>query len=241
VTLDAFAERYGFDQWSEPQRGVEALFVWRLALGGDELPGHRLVRIETVGHPDAPAIASLWSADEKEALLVRVDVTEAPSVPAARAELLRVLGEFQSPKIERIDGPGDVAFGPAGFRTVVFARANVVVLVRNAGGDVESVEKPARELDELLRAGPGPNRSSVRPVIGRAAAEVRGREARLVVDAEDPLGRRLWFRFSAESGEFRAEPDGIVFSPEGEGTHVVEVAAINENLGEARERVEFTI
>jgi hypothetical protein len=241
VTLDAFAERYGFDQWSEPERGAEALFIWRFALGGGELPGHRAVRIETVGHPDAPAIASLWSAEEKDGLLVRVDVNEAPSVPAARAELLRVLGEFQSPKIERVDGPGDVAFGPSGSRALAFTRANVVVLMRNAGVEVEPVERPARELDELLREGPGPDRGSVRPVIGRAAAEVRGSDARLVLDAEDPLGRRLWFRFAAKSGEFRAEPDGVVFTPEGEGTHVVEIAAINENLGEARERVEFTI
>jgi hypothetical protein len=242
VTVDAFGKHYGFDQWSEPERGAEALFIWRFALGGQELPGHRAVRIETVGQPDAPAIASLWSPEQQQGVLVRVDVSEAPSVAAARAELLRVLADFQSPQIERVDGgPGDVAFGPGGNRALAFARANIVVVVRNAGDEVEPVETPAHELDQLLREGPAAERSSVRPAIRRAAAEVAGREARLVVDAEDPLGRHVWFRFSAKSGEFLAQGDGVVYRPEGDGKQAIEVAAINENLGVAREQVEFTV
>jgi hypothetical protein len=242
VTANDFGKHYGFDQWSEPKPGAEALFIWRFALGGQELPRHHAVRIETEGQRDAPAIASLWSPEQKPGVLVRVDVSEAPSVAAARAELLRVLADFQSPQIERVEGgPGDVAFGPGGYRAIAFARANLVVVVRNAGDEVEPVETPARELDQLLREGPLAERSSVRPTIRRAAAEVAGREARLVVDAEDPLGRHVWFRFSAKSGEFLAQDDGVVFRPEGEGKQAIEVAAINENLGVAREQVEFTV
>ena len=242
MTLDAFAKRYGFDEWSQGRRGAEALFIWRFALGGQELLDHRVVRIETVGQPDAPAIASLWSPDQQHGVLVRVDLTEAPSVVAARAELLRVLAEFQSPQVARVDeGPGDVAFGPGGYRAVAFVRANVVAVLRNAGDEVEPVEKPARELDQLLREGPAAERSSVRPTIRRAVVEVTGREARIIVDAEDPLGRHVWFRFAAKSGEFLAQGDGVVFRPEDEGKQAIEVAAINENLGVTREQVEFTV
>lgn len=242
MTLDAFEKRYAFDQWSQPRPGAEALFIWRFALGGQELPEHRVVRIETVGQPDAPAIASLWSPEQQCGVLVRVDMSEAPSVAGARGELLRALAEFQSPQVERIDGgPGDVAFGPGGYRAVAFVRANVVVVVRNAGDEVDQVEAPARELDQLLHEGPAAERSSVRPTIRRAAAEVTGREARLVVDAEDPLGRHVWLRFAAKNGAFMARDDGVVFSAEEEGKQTIEVAAVNENLGVAREQVEFTI
>jgi hypothetical protein len=243
MSVDAFAKHFRFDEWSEPRPGGEALFIWHLALGGQELSGHRTLRIETVEQPDAPPlIASLWSPEQEGGVLVRVDVSEAPSVPAARAGLLRVLAEFQSPQIERIDGgPGDVAFGPSGYRAVAFARANVVVVVRSAGDEVQSVETPAQELDQLIREGPAAERSSVRPAIRRAEAEVAGRQVRLVVDAEDPLGRHVWFRFAATSGEFLAEGDDVVFRPEGEGKQAIEVAAINENLGIAREQVEFTV
>jgi hypothetical protein len=245
VSVDAFGKRFGFDHWSEPRREAEALFIWRLALAGQELPGHRALRIETVEQPDAPpTLASLWRPEQKDGdeVLLRVDATEAPSVATARVTLLRVLAEYQSPQIERLDGgPGDVAFGPSRYRAVAFARANVVVVVRNAGTEVESVEAPARELDKLLREGPPAERSSVRPVIRHAEADVAGRQARLVIDAEDPLGRHVWFRFAAKSGEFVAQDDGVVFRAEDDGKQTIDVAAVNENLGVAREQVEFTV
>jgi hypothetical protein len=247
--LDEFRKHYGFDDWREPQPGGEALFIWRFALGGEELPGHRALRIDTVELLDVPPkIESLWRPEKEDGdrWLLRVDVNEASSVRAARVLLLRVLAQFQSPLIERIDdGPGEIAFGPSGYRSVVFARANIVVAVRNAADELRSVELPARELDRLLHEGPEADRSSVRPTIRRAeveAASVSGRrQVRLLVDAEDPLGRHVWFRFSAQRGEFLAERDGVVFRPEDEGKQAIEIAAVNENLGVAVEQVEFTV
>jgi hypothetical protein len=245
MSVDAFGKRFDFDEWSQPRRGAEALFIWHLALGGQELPDHRVLRMETVEQPDAPPmLASLWRPKQNDGdeMLLRVDVNEAPSVAAARVTLLGVLAEFQSPQIERLDGgPGDVAFGPSGYRAVAFARANIVVVVRNAGDQVEPVESPARELDKLLREGPPAERSAVRPGIRRAEAEVAGRQARLVLEAEDPLGRHVWFRLAAKSGEFLVQDDGVVFRAEEEGKQTIEVAAVNENLGVAREQVEFTV
>jgi hypothetical protein len=244
--LDEFGKRHGFDDWREP-KGGEALFIWRFALGGQELPGYNALRIDTVEHPDLPRrIESLWRAGKEDAdrVLVRVDASEASSVTKARAELLRLLAQFQSPEIERIgDGPGDIAFGGAGYRALVFARANIVVLMLNAGDEIQSVEPPARELDRLLREGPGADRSSVRPTIQRAEVESvsGGRQVRLVLEAEDPLGRHVWFRLSATGGEFVAQNDGVVFRPEGKGRQVIEVTAVNENLGVAVDQIDFTI
>lgn len=246
--FDAFREHYGFDDWREPQRGAEALFIWRFALGGRELPDHEPLRIDAVELPDLPpTIQSLWRP-EKDAgrALLRVDVSEAPSVTEGRALLLRTLAQFQSPLIERIsDGPGDVAFGPSGYRSVVFVRANIVVLVRNAGDDTHSVETPAWELDGLLRERPNAERSAVRPTIRRAEVEpesVSGRrQYRVLLDAEDPLGRHVWFRFSAGRGQFLVQGDAVVFRPEDDGPQAIEIAAVNENLGVAVEHIEFTV
>jgi hypothetical protein len=247
--LDAFRTRHGFDDWREPEPGGEALFIWRFALGGQELPGNRSLRIDTLELPDLPpTIQSLWRPDKEDSdrVLLRMDVTEAPSVMEARALLLWTLAQFQSPLIERIgDGPGDVAFGASGNRALVFARANTVVVVLNAGDEVQSVDEPAREVDGLLRDGPSADRSSVRPTIRRAeVAEAGGsvrRAIRVLVEAEDPLGRHVWFRFSARRGRFRAEGDSVFFEPEDEGPQTIEVAAVNENLGVAVAQVEFTI
>lgn len=244
--LDEFGKRHGFDDWREPEGG-EALFIWRFALGGQELPGYNALRIDTVEHPDLPwKIESLWRAGKEDAdrVLLRVDASEASSVTKARAELLRLLAQFQSPEIERIgDGPGDIAFGGAGYRALVFARANIVVLMLNAGDEIESVEPPARELDRLLREGPGTDRSSVRPTIQRAEVEraAGGRQVRLLIDAVDPLGRHVWFRLAAKNGAFLAQADGVVFMPADEGRQAIEVAAVNENLGVAVEQIDFTV
>jgi hypothetical protein len=247
--LDEFRKLYGLDDWREPPPGGEALFIWRFALGGQELPGHHAVRIDTVEQPDSPPkIESLWRPEKEDGQRapLRVDASEASSVTEARALLLRVLAQFQSPQIERItEGPGDIAFGPSGYRSLVFARANIVVVMLNAGDEVQSVEPPARELDRLLREGPEAGRSSVRPTIRRAEVaeeNVPGRrQVRLLLDAEDPLGRHVWFRFSAKRGEFSALGDGVVFKPEEEGRQAIEIAAVNENLGVAVEQVEFTV
>jgi hypothetical protein len=246
--LDEFRKRYGFDDWREPPPG-EALFIWRFALGGQELPGHHALRIDTVELPDLPSkIESLWTPEKEaaERRLLRVDASEASSVIEARALLLRVLAQFQSPQIERIDdGPGDIAFGPGGYRSLVFARANVVVVMLNGGDEVRSVEPPARDLDRLLRDGPDAGRSAVRPTIRRAEVAQESapgrRQVRLLLDAEDPLGRHVWFRFAAKRGAFSAVADGVVFRPEEEGRQAIEIAAVNENLGVAVEQVEFTV
>jgi hypothetical protein len=45
--------------------------------------------------------------------------------------------------------PGDIAFG-LNDTMILFARANIVVLVRNAGPTIIPVSAAARELDQLL-------------------------------------------------------------------------------------------
>lgn len=240
--LEYFADRYGFDDWRE-SRAEEALFVWLFFLGGEELPGRRAARIESDEAPGwPPATHSLWVGEEETSPPVRVDVYETRSPEEAREHLLRQLGEFESPALERRDGPGDVAFGTAGDRALVFARANLVVLVRNAGVEVASVEPVGDALDRLF-VSPALDRSSVRPEIRRlglgGAAPSRGAPAPLELEADDPLGRRVWFRLAAASGAFSASEGRVFYTPEAEGPQAVEVTAVNENLGAARETLEF--
>jgi hypothetical protein len=247
---EEFRRRYGFDEWRDTPPAEKALFVWRFFLGGQELPGHRALRIDTVVAPGLPpAVQSLWGRDRQDATdrpQFRIDVYEAPSGVKAREILLRLLAQFQSPLIERRrEGPGDVAFGMTGNRSLVFGRANMVVIVLNAGGEVESVEPLARELDRLFTAPLDVARSPVRPEIRQAqVAEGKptpGAPVPLVLEAEDPLGRRVWFRLSAEGGEFSARENSLFYTPEAEGRHTIEIAAVNENLGGVVQQLEFEV
>lgn len=251
--LDLLRERYGFDEWRNARPTGEALFIWRFFLGGRELPGRRALRVENVEAPGvSPSIRSIWGTEREDAKatdapLFRVDVYEAASRVEARELLLHRLAQFQSPLIERRrEAPGDVAFGMPDDRSLVFSRGNIVVLLLNAGDKVETVEPVARELDHLFSAPPDVQRSPVRPEIRRAEVAVArepapGAPVPLVLEAEDPLGRPVWFRLSANHGDFFAAHDGVFYTPETEGTHAIDIAVLNENLGSAIQQLEFQV
>ena len=98
------------------------------------------------------ALHSLWSQDPAGKTLLAIDVFECKSVKAAHDQLLEVLGQMQSGVVERQTGksvPGDVAFG-YGKAMALFARANMVVLIRNAGPTVVPVDAIARTFDALV-------------------------------------------------------------------------------------------
>ena len=119
---------------------------------GSELPGWTLQRVRLDEWAQPPVLHSLWSRGDAMNELLAIDVFECASVRDAHEQLLEALGNIESDAIERRTGPnalGDVAFALAD-TLVLFARANVVVLLRNAGPTVVSVDEVARELDVLL-------------------------------------------------------------------------------------------
>jgi len=85
-------------------------------------------------------------------VLLAIDLFVCNSVKAAHDQLIQALGNMESDAVERQtdkSAPGDVAFALRE-TMVLFARANVVVLIRNAGPEVVSVFVVARRLDALL-------------------------------------------------------------------------------------------
>lgn len=248
--FEEFRRRHGFDDWRDSRATDEAIFVWRFLLGGQELPGRRALRIDTVEAPGwPPAVQSLWGVekdDPSDGTPVRLDVYESASRAEAHEVLLRLLAQFQSPLIERRrDGLGDVAFGMPRDHSVLLARANVVVVVLNAGAEIQPVEPVAREIDRLFTGPLDLDRSTVRPEIRRVelaeGKPTRGAPIALVLEAVDPLGRRVWFRLSAKSGEFSSRDGRVFYTPDAEGAQAVEVTAINENLGIATQTLEFEV
>jgi hypothetical protein len=245
--LEHVRRRYRFDEWRDTRQTDAALFIWRFFLSGAELPNRRLLRIENVDAPGLPpAIQSIWAAGNEETLdapVFRVDVYEAPSRAEAHEVLLGRLAQFESPRIERKNAAGDISFGGPDDRVLLFSRGNIVALVRNAGSEIAPVGPVARELDLLLTAPREVARNPVQPEIRRAevAAGERapGAPVPLVIEAEDPLGRAIWFRLAAEDGDFDTRGADIFYTPEAEGMHEIEIAAVNENLGSARRQLRF--
>ena len=119
---------------------------------GSEILGWTLERVRLDESARPPAIHSMWRRGESTSELLAVDVFECASLKAAHDELVEALGNFESDIVERRTGKnavGDVAFG-LGDTVILFARANIVVLIRNAGPTVVRVGAVAREIDKRL-------------------------------------------------------------------------------------------
>ncbi|HEX6510293.1 MAG TPA: hypothetical protein VF221_21905, partial [Chloroflexota bacterium] len=232
ATLNQLRSRFDFESWPRRTTLAENLFIWRLYLTGTELPGWQAYRIQTVTVERwPPSIESIWIPDSGDTdTLLSVDVFQCSSLSAAKDFLLRMLGDFQSPQITRRadDTPGDVAFSGPGDSHIIFARANLVIAIRNAGPAVVPVIPAARQLDALFSARPEPTSGAVAPSITRleARAVPAGQLAPLEIQASDPLGRPLWFKFFSQSGEVFAQDDELLYRS-GAGEQMITAYAVS--------------
>ena len=146
--------RFNYEAWRHQQSAPEEQRRIRdISLTGIELPDWTPQRIQRMTSKDFPPyVRSIWQRrDTGTESLIHVDLYECDSIEAAREFLLRLLGEFQSNKIERREGTlGDVTFVYAGLTMVLFSRTNVVVWLRNAGPEAVPVTSLAQAFDMYL-------------------------------------------------------------------------------------------
>jgi hypothetical protein len=233
----------GFDQWRGTNRLEENLLVWRLFLAGTELQGWRPERIRRSDLPGwPPSLRSNWVSSDWEGALLHVATFECADRETAHEFLVRTLAEFQSTAVARDDevGVGDIAFTVPGHTVLLFARANLTVLMRNGGVEVVPVVEPAEQLDRWIANRPevgGP----VIPEISRfqvGRRDVRaGTEIPVDVEAVDPLARSIWFKFYSRTGEVRLEAERPVYRAFAPGEDEVTMFALNENRGAASRTV----
>ncbi len=97
-------------------------------------------------------VHSVWRGEEATGEMIEIDAFACPSVAAAHDHLIEVLARVGSDGVERRSGKsavGDVSFGLAG-HIVLFARANLVMLVRNLGPAVPALEQVAQQVDKFI-------------------------------------------------------------------------------------------
>jgi hypothetical protein len=234
------SKAYSFAGWSEPERGA-SVFVSGLFLSGWELPGWRLAKAHRTQADGPAAVLALWGQSEgAEGAMVRVDLLETASRKAARQELLRVLGEFQAPILERSGGVGEVQFGDREGRVVLFLRGNVVALVRNAGRKLVRVSAQAGALDALLQD--QPDRPGERAASSpRFSAKPDGPAWRIEpTPSSGGLMPPAWFKFFTRTGEVQAAKDAFQYVPYERGRHAITVIEVDRAGKSYREDLAFS-
>jgi hypothetical protein len=143
-------QRHDYGEWRGRSAHAAGPTLRGYTFSGEEIPSGDLKRVDRKAGPP-PRITSMWGrrGGSPEEIL-RVDVFELSTVEAAHDYVIELLDEFQATDIRRREPPpvGDVAFGTP--LVLLFARANLVVLVRNAGRSAVEVATAARELDVHL-------------------------------------------------------------------------------------------
>ncbi len=239
-----------FDDWFGANRLDENLFVQNYELGGNDVPGWRLERSRTVHKPDGPPIRrSFWrvgdKVGDKEDTVLAVELIECPSRGEAHRTLAALVGDYESPEVARDEGApvGDVSFAVPSGTAVVFARANVVVQVRNAGRDVVPVGEVAGAVDVQLYRRPETGGIAVPSVEGSARTITlpAGGAAEVTMKSTDPLGGPVTLRYYSRLGEV-AVVDGVtVYQAERPGEDLLVVVATSPTGGSTEASVDVVV
>lgn len=165
-SLDLLSEHLGFPAAKERVHPKLPLFVVNHTFKGDEFAGWTLLsRYQLPESPSRPILTQyLWSDDSIAGRLLNVNVYECSSESEARDLMVEVLAGFQLPmSTDENEQPiGDMCFKKNG-DVVVFARGNLIVVMRAAGRKHINVLPLAQALDNGLSRRP-PIRTSDAPV-----------------------------------------------------------------------------
>ena len=239
---DWLQERYEFAGWRESSGTEPSVVGIGFRFLGNELPGWRLHRsrsLQVAGAP--PAVLSIWAPEPAAAGLLAVDVYEASTASNARTQLLKLLGEFQGPLLER-----DATVGEVGFRAasgaLLFVRGNYAVQVRSVEREPVAPGGIAQRLDRHLAMAPDAEPAGAGPL--RRASTVKGPVApgqRVPLDLEfDPAtGPAVWVRFFTPAGRILVEGGRAWYVAGPEGPRDISILAIGPDGRASRVLLRF--
>lgn len=231
MQADWLQDRYDFGAWRAVDETGPSVVGIGFRFRGDELEGwrvHRARTVQVVGAP--PATLSVWTPADGGGGLLAVDVYESPTGEGARAQLLRLLGEFQGPVLERESEPGEVAFR-AGEGAILFVRGNYTALVRSVEREPVELGPIAARLDQHIATEPetasdegGVLRGATTPASG---AIKPGQRVLVDLDMEGPE-EGTWIRFFTRSGRIQVEAGRAWYVAGPGGPEDVSIVAIDD-------------
>lgn len=227
-------KKCGFEHWDESPTGVK-LFVRNFFLAPGSLPGWELIQQQQFEDENGAQVSeSFWKRTGEAAdLILRIDVYEQHTLPAARRSLSELLSGFQLPGIAPADDKifGDAAFTSPDEHVMVFAVGTLVFMLRNVGKDLAPVGEVVKFINQsLLDSQPAATNHSVNPMNrfhfesgeARVDDEVRLKEA-----PTDALERRRFYKFLSDKGETFLKEGSLFYRPTVQGSHVLRIYAVD--------------
>lgn len=147
----ALERRYRASEWRGRSRHAKRS-PKTFHIDGWQIPGWLLQRMRRDDLARPMRIHSIWRHEELGARVVAIDGFACASVEAAHDQLIDALSQVEPEFMVRQEGKGavgDVAFELRG-TMIFFARANLVLLIRNLGQEAAPVERIAQYLDKSI-------------------------------------------------------------------------------------------
>jgi hypothetical protein len=148
----AFLTRhFEFKSWYGKSRHQDRVYE-AIAIDDVQIRYWKLVRALSFEHRRMEIARTLWARRRSTEVFISIEQFKCSSIKVAHQTLLDILGDIESGAIQRDKTKracGDVAFR-LGESLRIFARANVVILIRNKGPMVVPVATIAKEFDKQL-------------------------------------------------------------------------------------------
>jgi hypothetical protein len=231
--LDHLKQRHAFEMWKDRNALDKNLHIWKFFFGGHEFPGWQMLRAQSIeADMSSSCIKSIWQRFQpgKDELLC-VDVYECKSRVDAHEFLIRLLGEFMSPLIQRRENAenGDVEFAGPESTYTLFARANLVVSLSNAGADLVPVAEIAHKFDAMLSTLPQiANLKIVFEVLPNDFILITDRVLIALATASlDTPPSECWYKLFSDSGEISREANQLIYRPISNTTHEVMIVTVH--------------
>ena len=218
---EALRKQYGADEWLRPEPRDVNVFTWKFKpFAIDDLTPERMQFFDTPPNYQLPLeqaqrrpVRTTESTFLSEKAMLVLTTYECDSRAEARAHLLRLLGDFQGPVLERADAAGEVSYAVPHGISAVAARGNLVLYARNGGEDLTDVTPLLRRIDERLT-----RENDFREELD---ARVEGSALRIARPNADE-----WVHILARGGEVQAGEEGLRFVRSGEGPARLSIARI---------------
>ncbi|MGB2907157.1 MAG: hypothetical protein WBB73_08645, partial [Candidatus Aminicenantaceae bacterium] len=130
---------------------------------------------------------------------------------------------------------GDVVFMGKQDTMLLFVRANLVVMLRNAGRQLIDMKETSSIIDKELCSEPKIETKKVAPEIQRFHLPEKellvGVASSLEIEAAEPLDRPILYKFFSNNGEVLLSEGHLVYRPDVAGMNQIRVSATNANRG----------
>lgn len=221
-------EKFGADAWLRPEPLDTHVFAVKYKLF--EVNGLRPHNRQTYDTPadyqlpideaqKRPLPTTEWTFLDGGTLFV-LTAYECESRPAARAHVLRLLGSFQGPTVERVAIGGEIAFAVPHGWSALMQRGNLVFFAYNGTEALKSVAPILQTIDESL--------VTETSFIDKIDVHVGPLEPEGQVPLRlPPLADDEWVHIVARGGEMRSVDGGDLFFGLMQGKAVLNIARIS--------------